>query len=1033
MNAEIILDERYSLEIIEETTLVVKISDVVVGLPGTPGEPGPPGADSVVPGPPGDPGPPGADSTVPGPQGDAGVGVPTGGTAGQVLAKESDVPFETVWADAPGGAVDSVNGQTGVVVLDATAVGAVSLVIIDKTHSELLTLAQAGQLVVGQRYRVTNFQTIHTIPETTDVNTGPVEPLIVTANSTDTLSAKAESTTYPDDEILYELVSTSSVPGDFPKGCIYYRRDGGPTRNIEMWEDWRHIKYRRWANENIISGDWSGGGGLDAVPFFTVDYTSQLMIPYTEFFVWFVSTTQYEIRHPNATVAVPPIDVVENVPVHLYAGIYGTFTAGYVSNDYISIKGSGDFCLYRAPDPVTNYYDSYPIDNSPNPVKTTNITVGNTIGRQLSNIVIGIGIEDWELPNPLFQSKNIVIGDGSINTTIYRGTDTVRSAGVSGSITIRTGTHIELGLCCDTTSLGLNNSYISVETGSRLVSGSGCSNINVETCSHVEMGSNCSNIDVASNQINEAVVVPGGTLNKRYGYTEVVTNITKILPFSLGKTTETVPGHLDYLSRLLFIGQGTDNAITVVDGGWAIGDSIRLQEIDGTEFLLYFGAVSPYLSYAIPISISNKSEITGYGIYTADGQGNMPSGYYVHLSSSGYSYTELIYAGASAWIIKTGNFLDYNKGLLPWTQVDKTGAAAGDIGAAPTYHNHQAGIEGEPTITDGTGGNAGKVQIDTSDVWFFADTSRDFLASHTIAASGYLTLTDDIANYICADRDTDSWVVLTDLAAIDYLQYLPYVVIFKRFGSNSLHKQMIELQAHGETEAHHQRVFRCARYDREEGALTSLTVADTTLALSLAGGGVWAVNHRYNIPAVTAATRQFECALNTGSWSYTSHAAPVLDNTEYNGASGMTAMSDDYWAIMYVWRGIENEDHVYTFFSDQEYASKEVAQASKTLGVVPPLAAAHAMFAGRVVFKKGATTSADWVCEGAFDTVFQASSAITAHASLTGRDAVDAHPISAITGLQETLDNILVSAVNLTEETAAFAAGAIIVIRTDLL
>lgn len=56
-------------------------------------------------------------------QGDPGApgeGVPTGGTTGQILAKNSNTDYDTEWIDAAsgGGAVDSVNGQTGVVTLD---------------------------------------------------------------------------------------------------------------------------------------------------------------------------------------------------------------------------------------------------------------------------------------------------------------------------------------------------------------------------------------------------------------------------------------------------------------------------------------------------------------------------------------------------------------------------------------------------------------------------------------------------------------------------------------------------------------------------------------------------------------------------------------------------------------------------------------------------------------------------------------------------------------------------------------------------
>ena len=52
--------------------------------------------------------------------------MPTGGTTGQVLAKKSNSNYDTEWVNQSGGggAVDSVNGKTGTVVLDADDVGA---------------------------------------------------------------------------------------------------------------------------------------------------------------------------------------------------------------------------------------------------------------------------------------------------------------------------------------------------------------------------------------------------------------------------------------------------------------------------------------------------------------------------------------------------------------------------------------------------------------------------------------------------------------------------------------------------------------------------------------------------------------------------------------------------------------------------------------------------------------------------------------------------------------------------------------------
>lgn len=58
-----------------------------------------------------------------GPQGETGEGVPVGGTIGQVLTKQSNVNFDTDWEEVPSAPVQSVNGQTGVVVLDTDDIG----------------------------------------------------------------------------------------------------------------------------------------------------------------------------------------------------------------------------------------------------------------------------------------------------------------------------------------------------------------------------------------------------------------------------------------------------------------------------------------------------------------------------------------------------------------------------------------------------------------------------------------------------------------------------------------------------------------------------------------------------------------------------------------------------------------------------------------------------------------------------------------------------------------------------------------------
>jgi hypothetical protein len=71
-----------------------------------------------------------------GPAGPIGRGIPEGGTTGQVLAKAGDGDYDTEWVNSgggPGGGVTSVNGQSGVVVLDADDVGAATPATVPKT------------------------------------------------------------------------------------------------------------------------------------------------------------------------------------------------------------------------------------------------------------------------------------------------------------------------------------------------------------------------------------------------------------------------------------------------------------------------------------------------------------------------------------------------------------------------------------------------------------------------------------------------------------------------------------------------------------------------------------------------------------------------------------------------------------------------------------------------------------------------------------------------------------------------------------
>jgi hypothetical protein len=295
-----------------------------------------------------------------------------------------------------------------------------------------------------------------------------------------------------------------------------------------------------------------------------------------------------------------------------------------------------------------------------------------------------------------------------------------------------------------------------------------------------------------------------------------------------------------------------------------------------------------------------------------------------------------------------------------------------------TIHEHAAGFDGEPIITDN--GN-GTVSVATTTVWFFTDSTRNNTTHVTIVGGTILTPTNDITGYICADRDTEDYTILNSVDNIDYLRYIPYFIIFKSIGSNNIHTQKIQINVHTEIDSNHQRLLKASKYSKEVGALESINI-DSSLNITVSGGGVWVTNHKYEIVPVSPSTRQFNCEYNGTSWVVASHVIPVINNTQYNSLTGYATLTNTYWTINYLYRGIEEQDHIYIVLGREEYATSILAQASSKIAMLPEIISSHSLFIGRVIVQKSATTGI--ISESAFDTVFMASSSISDHGSLSG-------------------------------------------------
>jgi hypothetical protein len=110
-------------------------------------------------------------------------------------------------------------------------------------------------VLLGQMYLITDHVTKHLIPNTSDINTGNLEPLILLATSTSKFDNLAYSVLYPDDIIHFDFNSNLCEDNSTPRtGKITYRKD---KFNNSCYYDFRNVKFRRWAVD--CSVEWTSG------------------------------------------------------------------------------------------------------------------------------------------------------------------------------------------------------------------------------------------------------------------------------------------------------------------------------------------------------------------------------------------------------------------------------------------------------------------------------------------------------------------------------------------------------------------------------------------------------------------------------------------------------------------------------------------------------------------------------------------------------------------------------------------------------
>jgi hypothetical protein len=334
--------------------------------------------------------------------------------------------------------------------------------VISLTYSQLSTLVSGNTLVPGQKYLINDYQTVHLIPNTApiqpvaysvvsiesvaikpgsvtvasgDINTGPIEPLLVTASSTNTLEPIAYSTLFPQDIIYYNIESDQNIVSGSTKGYIYRRID--TIKNNDIGFDYRNVKFRRWQID-VTTSDLTGSGNtysqgavvlqtgtndiylkLDNTP--SVPFTTEaswMLFPWSNLQYVSLTSDNYSVNNYTIPVSANYMDYTmfsteptTNGVQCNYDSIYGNKIKGiYDGSDIISNSNTVFFGRNFDSNNIEDYFSNNTIGDS---------FYNNTIGYNFNSKIIGNNFYSNTIGNGFDRKIEIdTIGNNFYSNTI---------------------------------------------------------------------------------------------------------------------------------------------------------------------------------------------------------------------------------------------------------------------------------------------------------------------------------------------------------------------------------------------------------------------------------------------------------------------------------------------------------------------------------------------------------------------------------------------------------------------------------------
>lgn len=219
-----------------------------------------------------------------------------------------------------------------------------------------------------------------------------------------------------------------------------------------------------------------------------------------------------------------------------------------------------------------------------------------------------------------------------------------------------------------------------------------------------------------------------------------------------------------------------------------------------------------------------------------------------------------------------------------------------------------------------------------------------------------LSFTPNQTNFLIAEYNNGSprYRITNNISEINESNIIPLSTFY--YDGTSMHYLPWTNIGLGKLDKMHQRLVKTERFKREGDGL-SVSV-DSSRYISISAGKVWYGVNAISIPQMTSSSTNqiYFFYKNAGNWTY--NRQEKLNNTYYNNGTNLITLTNNRYAINWIYVGVENDKDIYVLPGEGNYILSEALNATKP-NIVPDIINFHALLVGRVIYITDSSIATD--------------------------------------------------------------------------